>query len=221
MSVWVSVLGLFAAGVGTGCAIPQVVRLARSAHAHGLSFPSTVLSAVSSMTWLLYGLLLSDTAQVVANVLGLGMAVATVALIVRRRSEVRLRWVFAAVAGWAALLAVTASVGGPSALGVAATGVSLVTRWPQVVQVLRGGPLAALSPASLALSLVASGSWGVYGALVGQVPVWLCSVLSLVLTAVILTRRCPAQVVVPALAAGRWGRPGRVLVRPVVARFAA
>ena len=209
-------LGILAAGLGILTGLPQVVRLLRTPDASGLSYSSTVLGVLSSGTWLTYGLLLLDPAQLVGNVPGVACAVVTVVL-AAHRLHLRLRTAVLAVLGWVPVVLAAHLLGGASAVGAVATVVTLVKMLPQVRTVLRREPLHGLAPATFALTQVSAVLWTVYGLATLQGSVVVCSVVSAVLAGVVLSRRCPPRAVVRALHAGRWGVPGRLLVRPVAA----
>ncbi|WP_432571797.1 SemiSWEET family transporter [Kineococcus sp. SYSU DK005] len=212
----ISSLGLLAAAIGVVTGVPQIVQLVRSPDASGLSFSSAVLGALGSGTWLTYGLLLMDPAQLVGNVPGLGCAVVTVVLAARRLG-VPLRGAVAAVAAWAPLVAVADLVGGAALVGVLATVVSLVRMLPQVRTAFGSGSLAGLAPGTYVLTQLSATLWTVYGAATGQPSVVVCSFVSVLLAGVVLSRRLPPRHVVRVLHAGRFGLPGQLLVRPVVA----
>ncbi|NIZ91444.1 SemiSWEET family transporter [Kineococcus rubinsiae] len=211
----ISFLGLVAAALGILTGLPQVVRLVRTPDASGLSYSSAVLGVLSSATWLTYGVMLLDPAQLLANVPGVTCAVVT-AVLSARRLGLRLARTWQACAAWALVVAAAAVLGGPAVVGMAATVVSLVKMLPQVRTVLRREPLTGLAPATFFLTQVSATTWTVYGLATGQVSVVVCSLVSVVLAGVVLSRRCPPRAVVRALHHGRWGVPGRLLVRPVM-----
>ncbi|NAZ85025.1 SemiSWEET family transporter [Kineococcus indalonis] len=212
----ISSLGLFAATVGIVTGVPQIVQLVRSPDASGLSFSSAVLGALGSGTWLTYGLLLMDPAQLVGNVPGLGCAAITVVLAARRLG-VPLRRALVALAAWAPLVAVADVVGGAALVGALATVVSLVRMVPQVRIAFGSGSLAGLAPGTYVLTQFSATLWTVYGVATAQPSVVVCSFVSILLAGVVLSRRLPPRHVVRALHDGRFGVPGRLLVRPVVA----
>lgn len=215
LTTFLSSLGLAAAVLGILTGIPQALRLWRTPDARGLSYSSSILGVLSSASWLTYGLLRLDAAQLVANVPGLACAVLTVVLCARRLG-LPLRHAAVAALAWAPVLLGAHLLGGADAVGVAATVVSLVKMLPQVRTVLRREPLHGLAPATFFLTQVSATLWTVYGVATVQGSVIVCSAVSAVLAGVVLSRRCPPRVVVGALHRGRYGRPGHLLVRPVV-----
>ena len=208
-------LGLVAAAIGILTGVPQVVRLLRTPDASGLSYSSAILGVLSSGSWLTYGFLLLDPAQLVANVPGLTCAVVTVVLAARRLGRA-LTPALVAVGAWVPVVAGAFLLGGPDLVGVAATAVSLVKMLPQVRTVLRREPLHGLAPASFVLTQGSATLWAVYGLATQQPSVVVCSVVSAVLAGVVLSRCCPPLAVARALHEGRFGVPGRLLVRPLV-----
>ena len=211
----VSALGLVAAALGILTGVPQIVRLLRNPDATGLSYSSAILGVLASGTWLTYGLLLLDPAQLLGNVPGLACSVIT-AVLAAHRLRLPLRHTAAAVLAWSPAVVAAFAVGGAVAVGAAATAVSLVKMLPQVRTVLRREPLHGLAPATFVLTQVSAVLWTVYGGATGQVSVVVCSTVSAVLAGIVLSRRLPPLAVARALHAGRFGLPGRLLVRPLV-----
>lgn len=127
----------------------------------GLSATGTIAVALSVQLWLSYGILIGDARQIVVNV-----AVWTV------RAAILLAVVLAARSARVRLLAaggVTGALGlallGATVTGVAATTISSVNRFPQVVHTVRHGRGAGLSIAGFALNCAADVAWAVYGLL--------------------------------------------------------
>nr|WP_240897098.1 SemiSWEET family transporter [Kineococcus vitellinus] len=210
----ISSIGLLAAGVGIVTGVPQIVRLLRSPDASGLSYSSAVLGMLGCATWLTYGLLLMDPAQLVANVPGIACAVLTVVLAARRLGA-RLSSALIATLAWTPVVVGAHVLGGAELVGVVATVVSLVRMLPQVRTVFGRESLAGLAPASFVLTQASAVLWTVYGVATAQPSVVVCSAVSVVLSGIVLSRRCPPQAVLRALHAGRFGVVGQVLVRPV------
>jgi len=211
----ISVLGLVAAGIGILTGVPQIIRLIRNPDASGLSYTSSILGVLAAGTWLSYGILLMDPAQLVGNVPGIVCAVIT-AVLAAKRLHLPLRTLFLAAAGWAPVAVTAYLLGGTVALGSTATVVSLVKMVPQVRTVFGRAPLAGLAPSSFMLTQLSATLWTIYGAAMGQPSVVVCSAVTAVLASVILSRRCPPIATARALHYGRLGVPGRILVRPLV-----
>ncbi|MCI2239236.1 SemiSWEET family transporter [Paenibacillus sp. TRM 82003] len=212
----ISSLGLLAASVGIVTGVPQLVHLVRSPDASGLSFSSSVLGVLGAGTWLTYGLLLMDPAQLLGNVPGLACAAAT-AVLAARRLGVPLSRGLAAVAAWVPAVFAAHTAGGAALVGALATAVSLVRMVPQVRTAFGSGSLTGLAPGTYVLTQVSATLWTVYGLATAQPSVVVCSVVSALLAGVVLSRRLPPRHVVRALHAGRFGLPGQLLVRPLIA----
>lgn len=208
-------LGLFAAGLGILTGVPQVLRLLKDPDATGLSYSSAVLGLLAAGTWLSYGVALLDPAQLLANVPGVACAAVTVVLAARRLG-LRLSSAAVAVAAWTPVVVAAFAVGGVGLVGVLGTAVSLVKMLPQIRTVVRREPLHGLAPATFVLTQVSATLWTVYGVASGQASVAVCSAVTVVLAGVVLSRRCPPLAVARALHEGRFGVPGRLLVRPLV-----
>ena len=203
LSSWLATVGLVAAVLGVCTSLPQVWRLLRSPGAEGLSLASTVLGALSAATWLAYGVLQLDPPQILANVPGLAGAT-VIAVLVLRLTTARPARVLAAAAAWALVVVAAWAVGGPVAVGTAATAVSLVARAPQVREVFVAPSLAGVSPLSFGLSVTACTLWAVYGVGTAQVTVWASSVLAGAMSFVVLVRTTTV-------------RPARLAAAPVIA----
>lgn len=197
--MWLTMVGLLAAGIGMIISVPQVIRLARSQNADGVSLSSAVLGMLVSATWLSYGVALLDPTQLLANTPGLAGAAAVAVLVIRRTGAAPTP-IVAATAGWAAVAGAAYLLGGPMALGMAATALATVRQTPQVIRVFAAGPITALSPASYLLGLVSATLWTTYGIGIGQPPVYICALSGVVVSALVLIRclRAPATAPRPA-----------------------
>jgi len=183
----ISAVGMTAATIGITCSTPQVWRLWRSPDAEGVSHASAVLGVLASSTWLAYGLSLVDWAQITANIPGVAGALAILTLVVLR-SGASFRPALAAAVAWSVVALVTFRIGGPQALGVAATAVTLSARGPQVWTAYRSTSLSALSPLSFALTVVSASLWVTYGVGTGEAPVFTSATAGLTLSLLILVR---------------------------------
>lgn len=192
MNPIVSAIGLVAAAVGITVSIPQVWRLWRGTTADGVSHASALLGVMAASTWLVYGTLIVDHAQMIANVPGLAGALAVLVLVLRRGGLSPVPAV-AAGATWATVVTIAYSVAGPTAVGFSATCVTLVARGPQVWTVFRAPSLTALSPASFALSTLSAVLWTTYGFGSDDPPVWTSSLAVLAMSVAVLARYHVAQ----------------------------
>lgn len=187
MNPIVSVIGLVAAAVGITVSVPQVWRLWRGTTAAGVSHASAVLGVMAGSTWLTYGLLIVDHAQILANIPGLAGGLAILVLVLRR-GRLSPRPAIIAAATWASVIAITYSAFGATAVGFAATAVTLVARGPQVWTAFRAPSLEALSPATFTLSTIASTLWMTYGFGTADPPVWTSSLAVIAMSVAILAR---------------------------------
>ena len=209
MNPVISAVGMTAATIGISCSTPQVWRLWRSPDAEGVSHASAVLGVLAVSSWLSYGLSLVDWAQIVANIPGLVGALAILTLVVVR-SGATFRPTVVAAAAWSVVLLAAFRIGGPEALGVSATTVTLVARGPQVWTAYRSTSLAALSPLSFALTVVSASLWVTYGLGTGEAPVFTSATAGLTMSVLILAR-------VWHLARRGDGSPAAVAAQPVTA----
>lgn len=214
--VLASASGWTAVTVGLVAAWPQVLRLARSGRPDGVSWSSSVLGVGTVLLWLAYGLAAGDPVQVVNNLLSMAAALATCALLVRHAGVPVLPAVTALVV-LALLTALAWWLGGAAAVAVAASALSVVKMWPQVLLVCRApsarldgvrtapAALVGLSPASTLLGVLAALLWLAYGSLSGDLAVQVTSSVASALAGVVLWRRLPPVATVRSLAAGRLG----------------
>jgi uncharacterized protein with PQ loop repeat len=151
-----------------------------------------VLGALSAATWLSYGIWLSDGPQLLANAPSVVGAAAIVALIVARTRHTP-RWLVTLPVGWAAFAASAAVVDGVFGLGLAATGIGVYSRVPQVRSALASENLAGVSLASQWLALVSAGLWLMYGAGSHLAPVVLSSSCAILLILGVIVPTARAQ----------------------------
>ncbi len=183
----VAAIGLVAAGVGITVSFPQVWRLWRSTHALGISYASAVLGLLATSTWLTYGFLIVDPAQMLANVPGIVGAV-LIAVLVVRRGRLSPAPALVAAAAWATLVVAGDNAVGAGRVGTLATTVTLVARVPQVWTAFRAPSLAALAPATFVLTVASASLWLTYGVCTHDAPVWTSSTGAMLLSLVILAR---------------------------------
>jgi len=166
-----------------------------------------VLGALTAATWLAYGTWLLDGPQLIANIPSVCGGTAIVVLImVRTRSFPR--WAVLLPLGWAAVAAGCGVLSGVSGVGLAATGIGLLARFPQVGTAFVSEDLAGISLPTQWLSLASAVLWFGYGLGSHLLPVILSSsTAALLIVAVIVpTRRAGRTVSVPAVAVLTGGR---------------
>lgn len=211
-----TVLGTSAAVASISSAWPQAVRLVRTRTPDGVSLATALMGVIGCATWLTYGALKVDAAQLITNAVCLGSAL-IVAFVVARETAARRAPLLLACAAWAVFAAGAAVAAGPAAIGLLATGLGLVSRLPQVRLALTATNLRGLSPAACAMAICASTAWLMYALVAGDTTVAISSSIGFVLNALVLVRRCPPPVVLRAMRAGRLGPIGQLAARPVVA----
>jgi uncharacterized protein with PQ loop repeat len=158
-----------AAVLGCFISIPQIVLLARTRDATGLSVRSWEIGSLSAAAWFAYGVRVDQPAQILANSCALlgGLFVLWLALDpgARRRSELR---GFAVVAGIVAVAVVTVPL--PWLTGpLAATGI--VSRIPQVrttASTWWNRRSSGVSVATWAVTVVVALLWLVDGVIIGD-----------------------------------------------------
>jgi uncharacterized protein with PQ loop repeat len=215
----IAALGFLAAALSISNIWPQVWRSCRLGRTQGLSPTSSWLAVALNLSWLTFGLLIHDPAQIATHaVVGTGNTAFLAALLIAR-PELRSRRVLvrtsAGAAGLAALAAGTAatvallgvaasSVRTP--LGAVATVVGMAAALPQLLGIVfdRSQDLSGMSPARWYLGAASCTCWVSYGWLLHQPTMELSSgfgLLCAVATCAVLWTRRTAPV--PAVAAAR------------------
>ncbi len=209
-------LGLLAAALGAWTTVPQIIRIRRTRTSTGVSAGAAVLSAMTSLAWLGYGIVRADLVQLLANVVGVVGSLAVTTLVLRH-SGGRVLPAATGILGWAAVVVGLTAAGRVDLVTAAATTIAVLRNLPQVRLALRRGvDLLPLSPAGLAIGTVSSGCWVVYGFGVHQGAVWSTALAGTAGGLLVLARRCPPRRVVRTLHRGRWGLAGRLMVAPLV-----
>jgi len=188
-------VGACASVFSLSATVPQVVRAFRTRSVEGVSWGSAVLSLATFTLWVAYAFAVGDPVQIVNNVVAVVLLAALAAVVVRAGGA---RTPAAAVVGVlvaAAVSALVLVVFDPLVLALCATTVSSVRMVPQTRLALRRVPLSGLDPTATVLAWVGMLLWAVYGALVGDLGVLLCSVIALVMqSAIAWVRLAPAPV---------------------------
>lgn len=113
--------------------VPQIVRTFRNRALPGVSAMSWALTALSCLTWLLYGVRADEVPQVPGNIL-IVTGAAIIVLAVPSAVGPAVRAV--GLGGIAALLVGLATVLPPSAIGFIAFGIGLISAVPQIIRSL-------------------------------------------------------------------------------------
>lgn len=199
--------------------VPQASRTLRTRTTEGLSATSLALVLTCSAFWLVYGLGISDAAQIVNNV-GAMLLVGVIAWVVAsQRQGLARMWPWLVVALAASLAVGASSLWGPAAAASIGGAIGTVSRLPQVWVAISGRPLFGLDPWAVVLALVSGLLWTAYGVLASDVPVIATSVLGVALQSVIVYRRLPLRRTLHSLSTGRLGRRVASVTVPLATRL--
>lgn len=67
------VVGMIAAVLTTVCFIPQVLRIIKTKDTSAISLPMYILFCLGVFCWMIYGIMLSRTPIIIANIVTLGL----------------------------------------------------------------------------------------------------------------------------------------------------
>jgi uncharacterized protein with PQ loop repeat len=189
-------VGYLGAALGVAMVVPQIVRTLRNPALPGVSATSWGLSALASLTWLLYGVRADEVPQIPGNllmVIGSALIVLAVpsALGVPAR-VVRLGLPALALIGLAAFVP-------PSLIGLAAFAIGIVAASPQLVKSLTGerSAVSAVSVPAWVLRGASQVTWLAYALILHDVVVTVSATFGLVSSAVLVIseiQRRPAVV---------------------------
>ena len=207
----IAALGFLAAALSIALIWPQVWLSCRHGRTLGLSPTTSWLGVALNLSWLTFGLLIGDTAQIVTNaVVGAGNAAVLAALLLSQPHLREKAMILRSAAGAAVLAALAAgsltsvTLGADPALVAAAFGsvISLVgalAALPQLLSSLfdRTQDLSGMSPARWYLGAGSCAAWTTYGWLNDQPNVWLGAGFGLVCAVVTCAVLRSRQAVVP------------------------
>jgi len=191
------IFGYVGAVLVSALAIPQLVKILRDRDATGVSVPAWIMQALCCLTFLIYGLRLTEMPQIVGNVLPVmgALAIVVVALVARKQMSAGL--VILAVSATVAYVIFMFAIP-PLAVGSFAVLWAFIARWPQVVDSIsasRRGIATSVSPATWYLMIAAMTSWLIYGIMMMDIPVLATNVIGILASIVILIaeRRNPSN----------------------------
>jgi uncharacterized protein with PQ loop repeat len=207
----IAALGFLAAALSIALIWPQVWLSCRHGRTLGLSPTTSWLGVALNLSWLTFGLLIGDPAQIVTNaVVGAGNAAVLAALLLSQPHLREKAMILRSAAGAAVLAALAAgsltsvTLGADPALVAAAFGsvISLVgalAALPQLLSILfdRTQDLSGMSPARWYLGAGSCAAWTTYGWLNDQPNVWLGAGFGLVCAVVTCAVLRSRQAVVP------------------------
>jgi len=212
-------LGALASCLSLAASVPQVLRATRSRSVEGLSWASTVMSLGTMTVWCVYALAVADEIQVVNNLAAFSLLVALAVAVVRAGGATRTWSPFVVVVASAGLALVVLGASSAFTLALCATMLSSLRMVPQTRLALSGVPLWGLDPWATVLSWAGMALWLVYGALVGDAALAVCSAIMLVMQSVIVAIRLPPRRTLGSLACGRLGPGVARLTAPLAERF--
>lgn len=179
-------LGAVGMVIGLVRALPQLLRLIRTADAHGVSLDTTATSCVVSSAWATYGILTGQAAVAVASGLTavVFLLITVLALKLGRRvAELRAAPIWFVAASLAALVA------GAKGLGLVLIAGALIANTPQVIVAYRERDLTGLSPSTWALTASDGAVWSLYGLLTWDLTILVNNLFQFTTSMAILLRR--------------------------------
>ena len=162
--------------------VPQIVRLARTRSAAGVSGPTAWLGLIINLAWMTYGISRSLVVVTIVSAPYVVGYAAIVALLVRSGNRRGPRTAIGAAVG---LVAVTA-FGGWTALGVVLALTVGAQFLPQVVEAWRAHDLTALAPGTYLVCLLDGLVWGGYGLAVADGPLVLYGIVMVTVAVLVL-----------------------------------
>ena len=175
---WVVIAGSLATIASLCSCFPQLIRLLRTGSIEGLSLTTVALGFATCSSWLTYGILKLDPAQITVN----SVAAATGFILYMRTMDVAgYRRTTSATRGllWVGVLLAFALAGSASVVGMMALVLSIASRLPQTLVSWRAPGGYGVSWLSNALTALGAGCWILYGTLQGDMFVvlsasWAC-----------------------------------------------
>lgn len=188
-------LGVAGTLVGLVRALPQLIRLAKTRDAHGVSVDTAATSSVVSFGWATYGALTEQVPVTLATGSS-GVVFALITLYAmrlgRRPSELR------AAPVWFVVLLTVAAAARADGLGVLLPVSVLVANVPQLVVAYRESDLTGLSTSTWLLSVSDGAVWLVYALVTGDKAILVFGILQLTTSSAIVARRIAWTRVTPA-----------------------
>jgi uncharacterized protein with PQ loop repeat len=181
-----TLFGILSTVLGVSRAMPQLVRLLRARHAHGVSVDTAATSSIVSTGWAVYGVLTHQPVITFASgASGLIFALVTLSALRfgRRIGELRV------APAWLTVLLAAVGAGGATGLGIVLPVSVLAANIPQVWVAYREGDLAALSLGTWLLSATEGLLWGGYGLVQQDASVLVNNTFQVATSALIIVRK--------------------------------
>lgn len=154
-----SILGTIGTMIGLIRAVPQLVRLLRARHAHGVSVDTAATSAIVSFGWATYGLLTDQPYVSLATGASGVIFILITVLAVRFGRQTR---EFRIAPLWLVVLILVGSLARTTGLGIALPLSVLAANIPQLWVAYQEGNLTDLSLGTWLLSMTDGLVWGMY-----------------------------------------------------------
>lgn len=181
-----SVLGAIGTVIGLVRAMPQFVRLATTKDVHGVSLDAVATSSVVSAAWTTYGVMTGQIAVALAS--GLSCLVFALISFLAVRYGRWLGELRSAPVAFVVFLAVV-SLMGVTGLGVILMVGALVANTPQVIAAYREPNLSGISPSTWRLTASDGATWMTYGAIAGDLPIFINNAFQFATAIAVLVRR--------------------------------
>jgi uncharacterized protein with PQ loop repeat len=177
--------GYLGSARGVGMVVPQILRTLRNRQLRGVSALSWSMTALSCFTWLLYGVRADEVPQIPGNVLMVSGAISIVLLV---PSIVPSRLRAARLAGLLLAIAIIALWAPPTAIGLLAFGIGVISSWPQLLTSLRRpvGTPSSLSISAWWMRCLSQASWLFYAVVLHDVAVTISAVFLITTAALVL-----------------------------------
>jgi len=154
-----AMLGAIGTVIGLVRAVPQLARLLRARHAHGVSVDTAATSSIVSFGWATYGVL-SNQLYVSLATGSSGLIFAIITLLAVRFGRQAREFRIAPI--WLAVLLLVGVVAGKDGLGLVLPISVLAANIPQLWVAYKEGNLADLSLGTWLLSMADGLVWGIY-----------------------------------------------------------
>ena len=181
-----AVLGGIGTVIGLVRAMPQFVRLARTKDVHGISLDAVATSSVVSAAWATYGLMTEQLAVALASGLS-SLVFALISILALRygRRLIELRSAPIALVIFAGVVSMT----GDEGLGVILMVGALAANTPQVIAAYKEPNLSGISPSTWGLTASDGATWMMYGAIAGDMPIFINNAFQFTTALAVLLRR--------------------------------
>lgn len=169
-------------------ALPQLLKILRDRDSAGVSVWAWIFQALCCGTFLIYGIVIFEPAQIVGNVLPVIGALAVALMAISARRSITF-WLIATSALIGAIYIAIMFAIPPLMVGFVGTGLSVIARWPQIVDSIRSsrnGTPTNVSTTTWYFFIGGMGAWMVYGIIALDYPVLITNLIGILSAVVIL-----------------------------------